>query len=371
MCQGTDGRYDRGDSHENRPRPTFSLVDNPPEATTERRRRPSLIWRHALTSVTALGFPPLSFAPESNDEVQERRAFEGTGSCRCYPSHMLEERTDAGTASTASGDAAKLRFARCRAAWPQFDLAYDEFERHVALHVGSEGHLAEAHAEDLYLACACASGNDGALAAFERTFAVDMERAVASIHSSRAFVEETLQVLRERLFVSKNGRPGRIADYAGRASLKTWLIAVTVRSAISLRRRKGEQPHQAFVHGDDRRLVERGPEQEFLLRQYKGAFEDAVRVALTRLPAKQRMLLRLNLVDGMSIDKLGIAYRVGRATAARWLASARRELLEQARAELCTKLGIASAELDSLAADIRSRIDVSVLRLLADTRPGT
>jgi RNA polymerase sigma-70 factor (ECF subfamily) len=262
-----------------------------------------------------------------------------------------------------------LRFARCRAAWPQLDLAFDEFDRSFAQRVGFEGPPVEAHAADLYLACACALGRGEALAAFERTFSADMERAVASIDSSRAFIEETLQVLRERLFVRKNGRPGRIADYAGRASLRTWLTAVAVRSAISLRRRKGEHPHEAFANEDDQRLIARGPEHEYLLSQYKGAFEDAVRMALARLPAKERMLLRLNLVDGMSVDKLGIAYRVARATAARWLAHARRVLLEQARAELCGKLGIASAELDSLAADICSQIDVSVLRLLTDTHP--
>ncbi len=284
---------------------------------------------------------------------------------------MSDEGLGTGQTPSALDDAAPSRFGRCRAAWPQFELAFDAFDRYLAHHVGPEGPPAEAHVADMYLACACALGSDVALAVFERTFSADMARAVASIDSSRAFIEETLQVLRERLFVSKNGRPGKIAEYAGRASLKTWLIAVTVRSAISLRRRKGELPHKAFAHEYDRRLVERGPEQEFLLRQYKDAFEDAVRVALARLPAKQRMLLRLNLVDGMSVDKLGIAYRISRATAARWLANARRELLEQARAELCTKLGIASAELDSLAADIRSRIDVSVLRLLVDSNTET
>jgi RNA polymerase sigma-70 factor (ECF subfamily) len=283
---------------------------------------------------------------------------------------MSDEGLDVSIASAAD-DAARLRVARCRAAWPQFDLAFDEFDRYFAQHVGSAGPPAEAHAADLYLACACASGRNEALAAFERTFSADMERAVASIDSSRAFVEETLQVLRERLFVNKDGRPGRIADYSGRASLKTWLTAVAVRSAISLRRRKAEQPHQAFANEDDRRLIERGPEHEYLLRRYKNSFEDAVRIALARLPAKERMLLRLNLVDGMSIDKLGVAYRVGRATAARWLANARRALLEQARAELHTNLGISSSELDSLANDIRSRIDVSVLRLLTETHPSS
>jgi RNA polymerase sigma-70 factor (ECF subfamily) len=267
----------------------------------------------------------------------------------------------------ASSAAVRMRFELGRSAWPQLPLEFEAFRRHFERHASSEGPRAESHAADVYLACACAHGMDDAIAAFERTFAADMGRAVASIDSSRAFIDETLQVVRERLFVPKNGRPGRIADYAGRSSLRTWLSAVVVRSAISLRRHKGARPHKAFTSEDDRPLVERGPELAYLRRRYKDAFEEAVRTALARLPAKQRMLLRLNLVQRMSVDKLGTAYRVSRSTAARWLANARQELLEQARAELCAKLGIVSAELDSLAAEIRSQIDVSVLRLLGDT----
>jgi RNA polymerase sigma-70 factor (ECF subfamily) len=262
--------------------------------------------------------------------------------------------------SKALGDTVQLRFAAGRAAWPQLALEFDAFQRYFARHGGAEAPPAEAYAADMYFACACAHGIDEALAIFERTLATDMERAVASVDSSRAFIEEALQVTRERLFVHKNGHPGKIADYAGRASLRTWLCAVVVRSAISLRRGKAERAHKPFAANDDRRLVERGPELEYLRRRYKDAFEDAVRAAFAGLPPKQRMLIRLNVVDRMSVDKLATAYRVGRSTAARWLASARRTLLEQTRGELCAKLGLGSSEFDSLARDIRSQLEVSL-----------
>jgi RNA polymerase sigma-70 factor (ECF subfamily) len=273
---------------------------------------------------------------------------------------------DGGRTPNAHDDAARSHFSVGCAAWPHFELEFEAFQHYFAGHAATEGPPLETHAADMYLACACAYGAREALAAFERTFVADMERAVASIDSSRAFVEDVLQVVRERLFVAKSGQPGKIADYAGRASLRTWLCAVAVRSALSLRRRGAERPHTQFAAKDDRRLVERGPEFEYLRRRYKDAFEDAVSAAIVRLPPKQRMLLRLNMVDRMSVDSLGTLYRVGRSTAARWLANAREALLQLVRAELCTKLGVASAELDSLAADMRSQIEVSVLRLLAD-----
>jgi RNA polymerase sigma-70 factor (ECF subfamily) len=273
----------------------------------------------------------------------------------------------------ASGEqrsAARRAFKVGRAKWPQLALEFEAFNRYFARHTTTAAPSRDEHAADMYLACACACGIDGALAAFERTLVGDMARAVGSIDSTGAFIEEILQATRERLFVGKGGQPGKIANYAGRASLRSWLCAVAVRSAISWRRRKGEQPHKPFAAEADRRLARGGPEFEYLRARYKGVFEDAVRSAVKHLPAKERMLLRLHFVDGLSIDKLGTVYRVGRSTAARWLARARHALLEKARQELHTRLRLTSTELDGLAAEIRSQLEVSIVPLLAGSQRG-
>jgi RNA polymerase sigma-70 factor (ECF subfamily) len=277
------------------------------------------------------------------------------------------DREDEATSSE-QRSAALLAFEVGRARWPQLALEFDAFNRYFARHARGAVPPCHEHSADMYLACACGSGIDGALAAFECTLLGDMARAVASIDSSGAFIEEILQATRERLFVSRGGQPGKIANYAGRASLRSWLCAVAVRSAISWRRRKGEQRHKPFAAEADRRLAHGGPEFEYLRARYKVVFEDAVRSAVKQLPAKERMLLRLHFVDGMSIDKLGTVYRVGRSTAARWLASARRVLLEKARQELHTRLRLTSTELDGLAAEMRSQLEVSLVPLLATTR---
>jgi RNA polymerase sigma-70 factor (ECF subfamily) len=275
---------------------------------------------------------------------------------------------DGGEASSDLRDTALQRFELGRTAWPELALEFVAFERYFAGHSTGRPLPAAMHAADMYLACACAHGVDGAVSALERTCAADVARAVASIDSSPAFVDEVLQVTRERILVRKSDRPSRIGEYAGFASLKSWLRAVGLRCALSMRRRKGAQHHQPFRGEDDARLTKGGPEFEYLRARYTHVFEDAVRVAIERLPSKQRLLLRLNLVDGMSIDTLGTVYRVGRSTAARWLATARRSLLQEARREVRAKLRLTSAELDSLAAEVRSDLDVSILRLLG--RPG-
>jgi RNA polymerase sigma-70 factor (ECF subfamily) len=297
-----------------------------------------------------------------------RRHYSQMGPLMGWGARMIEDASGRDAKREACGgplrEAAYRRFVLGRAAWQGLALSFDGFADYFRPHAASATLPAEGHAADMYLACACALEVGGALAAFERVFSADMMRAVASIHSSPAFVDETMQTVRQRLFVRRDGEPGKIASYAGRASLKSWLCAVAVRSAISVRRRKGDQRHKPFAADEDRRIAKGGPEFEYLRGRYKAVFESAVRTAIERLPAKQRLLLRLNLVDGMTIDNLGTAYKVGRSTAARWLADARRALFEQARLDLQATLRLTSTELDSLAVDLRSQLEVSVLRLL-------
>jgi RNA polymerase sigma-70 factor (ECF subfamily) len=264
---------------------------------------------------------------------------------------------------------ARVRFEVGRSQWPQIRLAFDAFESYFASHATAGAVPAEAHAADMYLACAASLSVDAALAAVDGMLRNDVARAVAAIDSAPSFVEETLQLARARLLVAKPGERCKLAAYAGRASLRTWLRAVVVNLAITRRRAKGEQRHLSFSEADDHRLAMGGPELEYLRNRYRGAFEDAVRAAIERLATRERLLLRLNVVNGMSIDQIGLTYRVGRSTAARWLARARCTLFDETRRELCAKLRLTSSELESLTDDIRSQIEVSLSSILAGAEP--
>jgi RNA polymerase sigma-70 factor, ECF subfamily len=261
---------------------------------------------------------------------------------------------------------ARRFFEAGRSAWPSLPLSFEAFEAFFAPHAAAPTPPLETHAADVYLACACALGVPGALPAFERAYSGDLARAVGSIDPRPAAIDDVLQTTRERLFVRVGDAPGKIVTYGGRASLRSWLTAIAVRDAISRKRRKGEQRHDELTPAGDRRLVQGGPELEYLHRRYKLACEEAVRDAVERLPSKQRMLLRLNLVDGVSIDKLATMYKAGRATVARWLVAARSALVEEARGEMRTKLGLTASELDGLGPDLQSQLEVSILRLLGD-----
>jgi RNA polymerase sigma-70 factor (ECF subfamily) len=110
------------------------------------------------------------------------------------------------------------------------------------------------------------------------------------------------------------------------------------------------------------------PELDLARRRHAAEFRDAIRAALSKLEPRQRALLRMNLSNGLSIDRIAEIYQIGRSTAARWLAAARDALQDHTRGELVARLRLSPAELESLAAVIRSEIELSVAGLLGESQ---
>jgi RNA polymerase sigma-70 factor (ECF subfamily) len=110
-------------------------------------------------------------------------------------------------------------------------------------------------------------------------------------------------------------------------------------------------------------------ELELVRAAYLPAFKDAIQRALGELAPRDRNLLRYTLIDHVSLEDLGKIHGVHRATVARWLASTREQLSERVQTELRDTLRIDPDELASLLGQIRSRLDLSLSRIL--TAPET
>jgi RNA polymerase sigma-70 factor (ECF subfamily) len=249
-----------------------------------------------------------------------------------------------------------------RSPWPALLLDAQVFLRHVAERSPDGSLPPPAHAADLYLACACAHSVPGAHKEFLAHHGEAIARVVSRTNASPSFVDEAKQRLLQHLFVSPRGAPPKIADYGGRAALRTWLTIAASRSALMLvrsnaRRRETEGP-------SDVPALDASPELAHLKRRYAADFSAALATAFARLSDKERTLLQLHIVDRAGIDALGELYKVGRSTAARWLASARATLVEETRRELQRKLGLSRSDYESLAVLVRSQLDVSVVKLL-------
>jgi len=98
--------------------------------------------------------------------------------------------------------------------------------------------------------------------------------------------------------------------------------------------------------------------------RYGADIAAGMRAALEALPERERALLRYALVDGWTVDQIGELYGVHRATAARWVAAARDLLADEIRKQVAGRLAIAPHEVVSLIELVRSRIDISLERIL-------
>ena len=254
---------------------------------------------------------------------------------------------------------------------PRIRVALEELATHVATQLQPDESLSaqldRLYLDDLYLALGCARGDRDALQVFESTYGSDVVRAVAKVGARGHAPEDLEQRVREKLFVADGDRPPRIAAYSGRGSLRGWVRVTSVRAVLDVVRWNDETKHKVDM---DRDVLEAmpgaaaDPELDVLRRAHGEGLVEAMREAFATLTPRQRNLLRQRFLHGLSTEKIARLYGVHRATAFRWLESARVELFDGTRRLLRERLGVSGRELESFIAVMRSRIDVSVGGLL-------
>ena len=215
--------------------------------------------------------------------------------------------------------------------------------------------------EELVLAAACLLGDRQAVELLDREYGHELRALIASLVGDAG--KDVVQTVWARLLVADGDRPARLGDYGGRGSLLTWLRVVVSREAISmLRRRRDAALDDEALLG--RLVTSHDPGLALIraqsAREVKRAFEEAVAALTTR----ERNLLRQHLLDGLTIDELGGLYRVHRATAARWVASAREAVWTSTQRALRERLALSPSEVDSLLGAVREWIDLSLERVL-------
>jgi len=261
--------------------------------------------------------------------------------------------------------------AHARAAWPTVDLATEHFIAHLADRLPDADDLESAlramHTADLYLACACLRGDAGAVAAFDAQCLSVVDRALARLGIDGDAVNEVKQRLRRSLLVADDGQP-RIAGFAGRGDLRSWLRVLAIHEALAIARRA-----QRDIAADEDRLVDlacvgASPELEYFKRVYRREFEIAFREAVHSLSDRDRILVRQHFLDGVSVNDIGRLYRVHRATAGRWLDRARDALLAATRDRLMARLDVPPAELESILRLVLSQLEISLRPLFRHHR---
>jgi RNA polymerase sigma-70 factor, ECF subfamily len=260
--------------------------------------------------------------------------------------------------------------ARAAGAWPGVTVDPARLVEAIGRAVGDdvEAALADLYVEDLALALACAAGTPNALAHCDRLCAGAIAAAVARVDRSPDLRDEVRQILWQRIFVGTAGQSPRIHSYAGRGPLAAWVAVAAQRVALDLRR------SEARAAGGDPMAdqvlpANEHPEVDYLRTRYKAEFEAAVREALAGLPDRDRLLLKLTIVSGLSHEQLANIYRVNQSTITRWIARARAQVLETTEREICARLRMPPGEFRSLAGLLVSRLDLSISRVLDTPSP--
>src|SRR5215472_13058474 len=219
------------------------------------------------------------------------------------------------------------------------------------------------YASELLLAAACARGDARALARFEKQFLSKVEAYVARLDSSPAFADEVRQLLRTKLFVSEAGGPPKIAAYRGTGPLGGWLRVAAIRTARDLLRSRKRHDAQREPAGLHLRPQAPDPELRYLKQHYARELGEAFERTIAALSPKQRNVLTLHFLEGMSSSAIGQLYGVTGAAVRLWIKDYREALLAETRRILAERLKLGSAELDSVVGLVQSQLDVSISRL--------
>ncbi len=259
--------------------------------------------------------------------------------------------------------------AAARDAWPSVILDEETLAGYIGARLAGtdlSSALTAAPAADLALAAACAAQEPSAHAAFDAVLA-EVEAAGSATGATRDQVEEVKQVLRVQLLVPKDGKPPGIVGYRGKGPLRGWVRITATRELI---RHKKKKKRETPIERSLDQLLSSGvdPALAALKAEYRAEFAVALREAIEDLSAEDRTLLRQQIVDDMSIDTIGAAYGVHRATAARWLNRARAALVTATHRRLAARLDLPVDQIESVIRLVASQLDASVIRYLKDGR---
>jgi len=260
------------------------------------------------------------------------------------------------------------RIARALDAQPGFGVTPNELGRHLAEKLDAAPELAaaldELAVEDLLLALACARGDPGALAAFDRLHRPELAVALAKLRVPPDRHDDLRQRLWQKLFVGDGGRP-RILEFSGRGPLQHWFRVAAVRALLDEVRREKRAP-PAAAEDSILGVPATGPDPEMahMKALYRHEFQRAFEEAVVALSPDDRNTLRCHFAQRMTIDEIGAAFGIHRATAARRVNRAREHLIAGTRERLAARLSLSEPEMQSVLRLIESNLHVSVARLL-------
>jgi RNA polymerase sigma-70 factor, ECF subfamily len=254
-------------------------------------------------------------------------------------------------------------------AWPNLAVPPGMLVERLAECVRGEGPdfvtaLDNVAAADVYHCCGCLLELPAALEQLERAHLASVPAFIAHLERPPDFADEVCQVVRQKLLVPEGSSPPRLTAYLGHGPLHSWIAVVTQRAALDLLRKQNRMP--AMTDSALERYLSNSADPDLMLvkARLRTLFEEALRASLARLTIREQAALRLTLVAGFTLERVGIMYGVNASTVSRWLARARETLLAEIQSFLKERRNLDPAELESMVRLVRSQVDVSLSSFL-------
>lgn len=219
------------------------------------------------------------------------------------------------------------------------------------------------------LGAAAATGSTSAIREFERLYFSRAKGALKKMGAPPELQQEAIDETREVLFVGAPGAEPRILTLLGKGDVGSLVKVVAVRRLLNLRRFRESRSHLASQESPEEALasaisVDKTPELRALSTERRTLLRESLVAAIQDLSAENRTMLRLSVSHGFSIDDLARMYKIHRSTAARRLASTRKNLRVSVRAYLISKIGAGDSAADSVLRAATSQLELSFSKLL-------
>jgi RNA polymerase sigma factor (sigma-70 family) len=222
-------------------------------------------------------------------------------------------------------------------------------------------HAALLSLDDLYLASACLQGDERAWNEFSRAhfdFMREFARRFLPVQAARDVADEIIAELWTR---------GRLKQYEGRSTLRTWLGAVVAHAALNSRKSLNRLVPLEEHTGRPREPADTAASHEPASEEAAALLRDLLGEAIRTLDAEDRLTLQLYYEQGMTLDELSLLLRASSAAVSRRLKRTRESLRAALEAISRRRTGESA---DSLRSGLDlSRIELDLGRLLGN-RPS-
>jgi len=247
----------------------------------------------------------------------------------------------------------------------RFALGRDAFAGQVAAAAeaaapgAAESHVRRLSLDDLYLAAACARGEEAAWeeclarhGAFMRDFARRFLREPAAGDVADQVVADLWQ-------------RGKMARYQGRSTLRTWLGSIVAHAALNAM--KAGRRTVPLEPGEDGQLRASPAVVDGVLGPERALLQDLVKEAMAALAPENKLLLLLHYEQGLTLDEIAGVCGGSKAALSRKLQRTRDEL-RSAIDSLSRRAGGSSADALRAGLDL-GRLELDLGQMLGG-RPG-